>query len=386
MLKIQNLDKNMIASSKSRMIHTLSFASFSLIYFWQNQSGLFQGVDGDYLRALNHNQNYFSNSPFYFTSNLFQGLGGNVFNPINVKIEPGLIVLNLFGNTSSLGQVLALTTWALLLFYTSQLLFERIGFERNFTFLASFMLAFCCLFPSNLNFTAVLNQFPWISTLIASFSLLTYFLLRGISNDNPFKNRLAISLLIFYILLLSPTWWIIFTPFIILYLAVTMLRRDISRENRQKKRVQTVIRSISLIFLLSALIPFLFYIAGFFIYSTAFLFGSEVETGVWPAKNMSMLFRSPLNSAVILAAIVGILLTKSGHLSISNYAIATVLFYSLLLSYGLLIFGGFIESIFPIPAYFEMSIYPALCIFSVFFAKVLLTTIHLDFITARQKN
>jgi hypothetical protein len=362
-IQFESLGRDVTREDESRdsvIFFALTFPIFTFLYCWLTVSNLFQGVDGDYLLALNSNQRFFDNPPHFFTSNIFQGLGGNVFNPINVRLDIGFNFLYFLGNLSEVGKIGAVTLWSSSLFFSSWYFFRSFKLAPSTSFFSASTLSICTLFPSSLNFTSVLFQFPWLATPLSALCLLLAF--RNMMFTTESKNRYVLlsGFIVFYLVLLSPTWLIIFVPFYLLYFLITLFYYSL---NSQRFKIQSLftLKRMSLGLLLMSFTTLISaYILGFFLNSSAFVFASEMESPSWALKQISMIFRSPLNSCFILFALVGGVFTARLKSRVQILGLCFILYYLIQIIYGCLAYNNLLETKLPFPSYFEMASYPAI--------------------------
>jgi hypothetical protein len=338
----------------------LTFPIFSYLYFWLTKSHLFQGVDGDYLIAMNSNQRLFENPPYFFTSNILQGLGGNVFFPINVRLDLGFNFLYYVGSLSEVGQVGALTIWASSLFYSSWYLFNSLQLRFSTSASSAAILTFCCLFPSSTNFTSILLQMPSLATLISGLCLMLALRNKMLLSKSRNKFVVFTAILVLYLAFLYPTWLIIFIPYYGFYLLCTMkFQRSRSTFRYIQRHSVVKVASLSLIYLATSIL-ILIYIAGFFLNSSAFIFGADMESVKWMLKQISLVFRSPLNASFVLLSLLGALIAIFIKSQIRSFVGCFLGSYLIQVIYGLLAFFGLVQNKLPFPVYFEIALYPSL--------------------------
>jgi hypothetical protein len=85
-----------------------------------------------------------------------------------------------------------------------------------------------------------------------------------------------------------------------------------------------------------------------------------MESPSWALKQISMIFRSPLNSCFILFALVGGVFTARLKSRVQILGLCFILYYLIQIIYGCLSYNNLLETKLPFPSYFEMASYPAI--------------------------
>jgi hypothetical protein len=119
------------------------------------------------------------------------------------------------------------------------------------------------------------------------------------------------------------------------------------------------VASLSLIYLATSIL-ILIYIAGFFLNSSAFIFGADMESVKWMLKQISLVFRSPLNASFVLLSLLGALIAIFIKSQIRSFVGCFLGSYLIQVIYGLLAFFGLVQNKLPFPVYFEIALYPSL--------------------------
>ena len=91
------MDKKVSHNYKFRLtlLNFFSLLVFLFLHFALSQRNYFKGTDGTLQLSLNQLHKKMGDSPFYFSSNFLQGLGGNVPFPFNHAADPGLSLIHI---------------------------------------------------------------------------------------------------------------------------------------------------------------------------------------------------------------------------------------------------------------------------------------------------
>ena len=74
----------------------------SLTYFSSIEDlSLLIATDGNYMVSTSIQQKIWMDSPFYFGGNFLQGMGGNIWFPLNTLIDPGYVIGTINGSLDS---------------------------------------------------------------------------------------------------------------------------------------------------------------------------------------------------------------------------------------------------------------------------------------------
>ena len=170
--------------NKFRTYFSINIASFGIIsylIFKLNENKLFVGLDGNYLLSIAKTE-FMNGSNLYLENNFLQGIGGNVIFPVNLRIDPGYIVLNI---TKYHDIALGYLVWALMLFIACTVLAKAINTKLRLTFIIAWLLPILSLWPTPIRLYPLLAMTPQIATLISLIALLLAAIIhRGYSKKN----------------------------------------------------------------------------------------------------------------------------------------------------------------------------------------------------------
>jgi len=365
--------KSWILSSITSFIN---FIVLTALYFRNKSENVFIGVDGDYLRSVNTNQESWGGNFLELGVNPLQGLGGNIWFPLNTRSDPGYLLGRLPENFNF---VLAHIGWASLLYLSTFMLATRLRLMKEVVILSSWIVPFLIIFPSVLQFSTVPQLIPHISTVIA---LNTFIVAALITNQNTIRSAVTSGLLfimcILGILVINPFFLILFIPLNLIVFLVSLRMHF-------KKGLTTR-------FLLTfgipgglLLIPMTSYILGIFRYSAVGEYPDQFIVGTKSNRSISSIFQLPGTSTIIVVSLIGMLLLIKYH----KHKVIVDLSKSILILFCFLLFFGFFyvrkPEIWdgPSPNYFEFIIWP---FYGIFFSFVLVVLLSKTIIDAKRRS
>ena len=340
-----------------------SFANFILIaalYFRNKSNNVFIGVDGDYLQSVNANQESWGAGFFELGVNPLQGLGGNIWFPLNTRSDPGYLLGRLPGNFDYL---LAHIGWAALLYLSAFFLARRLSLKQEVVILSAWIVPFFIIFPSVLQFSTVPQLIPHMSTIIA---LNTFMLAILITPRKTVKNAiyegLMFTICILGILIINPSFLILCIP-LNLFIFIASLKMHLSRRLGHLFLL-TFGAPIGLLALLTVS-----YLLGIFKYSAASMYSDQFIVGIKSNRAISSFFQLPGTALTISISLIAMILVIYFHKSKAFIELAksTLILFCCLMSLGFFyvsnpeIWDG------PSPNYFEFVAWP---MYGIFFSLV----------------
>jgi hypothetical protein len=346
------LDDNIDSKYKFKLtfLNFVSLGIFLLVLFLYSQIKYFTGTDGTLQLSLNQQHKKLGDSPFYFSSNFLQGLGGNIPFPFNHVADPGYYVGNL-GDKFNIP--IALTVWALLLSFSVYLLSKSMRLPPICGYVSSWLAPMLIVIPSPLVFTLIPTLTPHMLTTICITNIwLALIILQTKTIVHNFLKAFAIFLILIYYLSSNPTFLILSLPVIIVATTLRILN-DKSLRNRQG-----IIWTAVPYFL--ALVSGAFsYLVGIFAYTSILVFNNEHGVTPKPIQQVSVLFSiRPLVRIEFILALIGfILIYKSIKLKVNVVSQTFLLLMVFFVSFGLIYYFAPNLWLGPAPFYFEFMLW-----------------------------
>jgi len=337
------------------------FIGFIALYLRYKPNNVFIGVDGDYSKTINENQKYWGGGFFDLGINPLQGIGGNLWFPINTRSDPGYFLGNL---PKEFDVVLAHIGWGTLLYLSTFFLATQLRLAKEIVICSAWFVPFFILLPSVLQFSTVPQLIPHMSTVI---SLNTLAIASLASVQNSLRNSVTSGLLFTFstlgILIVNPTFLILCLPlnsFVFLAFFIAHYKRGLA--NRYLLSFGIPVGVLSL--------PSLSYLYGVFKFSAVGMFPDDFIVGVKSNRAISSIFQLPGVAMTITVSLIGMLLVIRYQKDkvFVGLAKSSLIFFSFIIAFGLLyvrkpeIWKG------PSPNYFEFMFWP---VYGVFFSFVI---------------
>ncbi len=351
--------------SRSWVITSISslvcFIGFVALYFRNKPNNTFIGVDGDYSRTINENQKYWGGGLFDLGINPLQGIGGNIWFPINTRSDPGYLLGNL---PKDFDVVLAHIGWGTLLYLSTFYLATKLRLAKEVVICSAWLVPFFVLFPSVLQFSTVPQLIPHMSTVI-SLNTLVIASLATVQNSlrNSFTSGIVLSFSTLGILIVNPTFLILCLPlnsFIFLAFYRAHFKKGLA--NRYLLTFGIPIGVLAL--------PSLSYLFGMFKFSAVGMFPDDFIVGIKSNRAISSFFQLPGVAMIIAISLIGMLLVikfQKDNVFV-GLAKSSLIFFVFIITLGPLyvrkpeIWKG------PSPNYFEFMFWP---IYGIFFSFVI---------------
>jgi len=352
---------------KLTFLNFFSLLVFLFLLFVLSQRNYFKGTDGTLQLSLNQLHKKMGDSPFYFSSNFLQGLGGNVPFPFNHVADPGYF----FGNLDDKFNVpIALTTWALLLSISVFILSKSMGLPPICGYVSTWLAPILIVIPSPLVFTLIPTLTPHMLTTICITNIwLALIILRTKTLVQQFLKAFAIFLFLIYYLFSNPTFLILSLPLVIVATTMRILTNKTLR-NRQEY-IWTVAP-----YFLALVSGSLNYLVGIFTYTSILVFDNQHGVTPKPIQQVSILFSNrPLVRIEFILALIGfILMYKSLKLKtkvnvVSQTFLSLMIFY---VSFGLIYFFAPNLWLGPAPFYFEFMLWSGYVVSITYFIVITL--------------
>jgi hypothetical protein len=341
----------MISKNKFILINIILFLIVTTFLINKRKNIIFNGVDGNYMVSIEKTQEYNLKSIFYYNSNFFQGLGGNIYFPLNTKIEIGYIIGNL---SPQFNIITAYVTWALLLFFSIFIFSNFIINDYKISIIIAWISNILIFFPAQiLHFYDVMSIVPQFSTFISLSSLLYVLILYNKKNLLQYISCfLGILFILLYLILINPTNIILLFPFIFTLILVNLINI------KNKKFILYEI--LCYLFLLAFLIyyDFLFYFKGLFSY-TGYNYFPDDFINDRTSLIFTTTFFTKYNFILFPLLILGIFEIKKYNNKNSNVFIYSLIFFISIITI-LSIINIYLPQYYklPSPIYFEFFIWP----------------------------
>jgi len=346
----------------SCFISFFSFVITTALYFRNKSNNVFIGVDGDYLRSVNSNQVSWGGRFFDLGVNPLQGLGGNIWFPLNTRSDPGYILGRLPENFD---WMLAHIGWATLLYLSTFFLATRLRLTKEVVILSAWVVPFFIIFPSVLQFSTVPQLIPHMSTVIALNTILLAIL---ITNQNT--NRVSVfsgllfTICFLSILVINPTFLILCIP-LNLFIFLISLKVHFAR-GLTTRYLLTFGIPLGLLSL-----PTASYLLGIIKFTAVGMFSDQFIVGAKSNRAISSIFQLPGTAMTIAVSLIGMLLVIRIHKNETFVRLAksTFTLFCLIMTFGLFyvrnpeIWDG------PSPNYFEFMAWP---IYGIFFSFIII--------------
>jgi hypothetical protein len=382
------LDKITLSKVKLKFafFNLLVLTIFCKIYFHLNSNLYFVGTDGDYQLSLNKMNLNWNKSPYYFSSNFLQGLGGNIQFPFNHSSDLGYFVGNLTGEFNKSN---ALTTWILLLAISLIVLARSMGLAQKVCLTAAWIGPSIIMFPSSF----VMTQIPLLTPHMFSTLALNNFILAIIllSSSRLMLNILRsvlLAILITYYLISNPTFILLSVPILLIVFLLHLIGLDRNQKIRE-----------FLVIFIPTLCVGLFggfkYLIGIFIYTSVLFFPKEYGVTPKPITATSILYSSrPLVSVLFLISLITAFWIYRSNFQSNSQKVASgsiIIFSSGISTIGLIYFFKPEYWLGPSPFYFEFMVWSLYSIFVTvflynFYEKITFHTQDLFLIGSHQKH
>ena len=268
---------------------------FCKVYFHTNSALYFIGTDGDYQLSLNAMHKKWSDSPFYFSSNFLQGLGGNLPFPFNHSSDLGYFIGNL---TDEYNKPNALTIWVLLLSVSLGVLARSMKLSQRVCLAAPWVGPMIILFPSSFVMTQIPLLTPHMLSTISVHNLIISIILFSTSKlSTNVLRSILLAILMCYYLISNPTFILLSIP--ILAIIVLFKLYFIGSGQRFGEFLVFFIPT-----LIVGLIGGFKYIIGIFLYTSVLFFPEEYGVTQKPITATSILYSArPLVSLLFLISL-----------------------------------------------------------------------------------
>ena len=374
-LKALKVDRNIIKiilsqpkfSKSLTLINFLVMLIFCTVYFNFSDKSFFAGTDGQHMLALNKMHSEYRDPIFYFTSNFFQGLGGNIPFPINHRADIGYII----GNIGPVFNVAnALTTW--FIFFSLSVFALCISLQINFktSCIASWAAPILSMLPTSFVFTLIPTLTPHMLTSIAITNIiLSAILFKSNSLIMAITRSLTVFLCCLYYLITNPT-------FILLSLPILLLVSIFSLIGLSKKKLVYEIIIVFLPVVAVSVLGGVMYMFGIFLNTSVLFFKNEFAVSERTLNTVSVIFsRRELASVIVLVSLLTafwLFKNKSAPRNLNSLIKALLTFVVILLLSGVLYSKNPNLWLGPAPIYFEFMIWGIYSLFiSVLFAHYL---------------
>ena len=359
---LQNQTRLSKYSLKLNSLNLIILGIFCQVYFYFNSSRYFLGTDGDYQLSLNAMHKNWDDSPFYFSSNFLQGLGGNIPFPFNHSSDLGYLIGNL---TNEFNKPNALTTWVLLLSMSLGILARSMKLSQRVCLTAPWVGPLIILFPSSFVMTQIPLLTPHMLSTIAVHNLIISIILVSTSRlaSNVLRSIL-LALLMCYYLISNPTFILLSIPII----AIIIIYKLYLMGSGQRIR-EALVFSIPTLFV--GLVGGFKYIFGIFAYTSVLFFPQEYGVTQKPITATSILYSArPLVSVLFLISLltaVWIFRSKSQFAPQKVISGAVIVFSLGVSTIGLIYFFKPEYWLGPSPFYFEFMVWSLYSLFITIF-------------------
>lgn len=341
-------------------VHVFVVTLITYYFISKRSNNIFIGVDGDFSQNLNRAQNQWGTSTFELGNNFLQGLGGNIWFPVNSKNDLGYLLGDLFHNFN---ENLAFSAWAALLFVSTFILANSLQLKKSIGILSGWFAVFLILYPSFIQFSVVSKLIPHISTTISVNNLILALIIdRRFAFKKLIVKSILLLLLIIYFLINNPTFIFLALPIDFIILAPFLLNRV-----RGGKLISQLVLFIPtlIMFVLSGYK----YLIGLYSYTAVGNFPQDFQVQSKNLKSISSFFLSTPIKIIFIFIFVSIILNLmfSTQLKIRFLSMSSALFILIIFAFGFLytwnpnIWDG------PSPNYFEFFAWPIYCLFLAIF-------------------
>jgi len=334
----------------------VSFSMISLCIFLVQRGALLNGVDGNFAVAIHHQQGLWMRDISYFGANFLQGAGGNIWVPINTKVDLGYLAL---GKSSDLQIAFAHTIWAVLLFSSTFILSRVVNLSVRTALLASWLAPILILYPGQLGFYRVAGLTPHVATAISvSNFILATLIWKPAGVTSVFARPVLLLALASYLFVANPTFTILILPIVLL---VSLLK--IISLSTTKDRFKEIIM-LAAIFGILLSIGAIEFLIGLFLDTAVYMFPSEFVVG-----RVNIYFISTLTHGiglpiivVTIASFIGVLCARRVSTELRILISASMVLLATILTLGLLTVFAKNSWKGPSPLYFEFFLWPIYCI------------------------
>jgi hypothetical protein len=184
----------------------------------------FQGVDGRYNLVNNFNSNIFAQPFFYNTSDVLQGLGIEKPFNYNYKLDPGYYLLAI---GKSYGISLSHSFWATSLFLSLIYFLQEFRLSKRTIIFSSILTPIYLFIPTSISMSLIPQLVPHlILSMSIHIGILTMLLKEKRSWRHIFRYLSLTLFLIIYLILLNPTYILIFVFSLFLFsILILVIRR-----------------------------------------------------------------------------------------------------------------------------------------------------------------
>ena len=352
----------------------LIFIVFSLYYFNQvKETLLFLGVDGDYMLSIEAQQKVWADSLFSFSGSFLQGLGGNIWFPLNTLNDPGYKIGSIMG---AFNPALAHTVWALLLFVSALLLARVAKLNWASTMLAAWIAPCLILYPSPFQFSKVPALIPHMSTSIFLTALLVALtIIRSGTLRNSALRSILITLIVLYFSFHNPTFMLLAFPL----LALCGIVKLFILSDRKDRLIECCVFALPIaLIMVTGTFEF---VAGLFLNTSVHVFPEDFIIPEKKISSISSIFYNPLSAFFCLLAFTGILASLIASKipeELKTLAISSALLCCFIFVLGFIyirnpqIWNG------PSVNYFEFMLWPVYAVFTTYFCIRVLAFMRLE--------
>lgn len=335
----------------------VSFLIIFYILFTKNNYFLFFGLDGSYMLSISKQQ--FASLPLQFglDNNLLQGIG-NIWFPLNTKLLPGFISLQLFPANIAIPS--AYTIFAFELFVATLIAGNTCRLSWSTSVLAAWILPFIAFpvfgFP-------ILYEIMMLVPNQATLILCTVIAISSFSKIGLGTTKKSIFMWtifffsIIYIISSQPASIIISASIITIFSFFSLLY------SKNRRELNIKIFSIASYLLIFSLGP-IQYVLGIFTYTAPYFFPSEFLNDRASPLFSSILFHGKVNSYFFIFSALGVVISLFDKKRNNPTTIAMVTCMTLILVFGFLSIS-FVDWRGPSPLYFEFMLWPFYALFLV---------------------
>lgn len=337
--------------SRRYFLNLFLFTLSTYFFLLKKEENLFIGVDGDYSQVIAKNQKIWGDESINLGMNFLQGIGGNLWFPINSRVDLGYFIWTQISNSQLLVPYLI---WAVFLNMSTAYLCFSLGFKREIVTLASWISPFFIILPSVFQVSTVPQLIPHMSSSIAVNTIILGICLKSVRISPSLMNSaFPIIFLFFYFVIINPTFILLAAPMNFLILAA------LTYGHLRKKSFKRYFCFVLLPLAVSAMY-FLPYLRNIVDASAASEFQDEYLTGEKNLRSISILFRSPLASLTFTVSTLSLayLINKTMQIQHKYVYVSLASFLVVLIALGTPyvlnpeIWKG------PAPNYFEFMMWP----------------------------
>ena len=349
-----NFDKD--SHFKMVLINLFLFVTIFFILLRNNIKSLYFGLDGSYTLELTRE---YSNLQFIFgyQSAILKGIS-NVYFPLNPWLDPGLLLLVIFGQSEGV-QILSYVIFALELGTAAFLVCKIVDLPIRTCTLGFWILPLVALPLFDISaIYQVMMLIPHLSTgiLVTVLIIACYQKIGQVhKSGHIFISAIVYASIIFlltcYIALAQPALLIIMLPVLVIFNLALLLSCKSIVEIKFKAYM-------ALLLLLGLSIGPMSYLYGLFTYTAPGFFSADFHNDRMSLGFASIVFHRVVGPLIVIASVFGVVIKiRAG--SISNKYVFKAFLYSLvlLLTCGLLA-SKFSVWIGPSPIYFEFFLWP----------------------------